>query len=75
MPLPQENVTITKGQRSRMHFISLDNASQEIAFSLAWLKEDLHLLGVMFFIMLILVTFNVCNLLMCAPSITLVILI
>lgn len=35
-----------------MRFISLDNASQEIAFSLTWLKEDLHLLGFMFFIML-----------------------
>lgn len=31
MPLPQENVTITKGQRSLMHFISLNNALQEIA--------------------------------------------
>lgn len=39
MPLPQENVTITKGQRSRMHFIRLDDASQEIVFFLTWFKE------------------------------------
>lgn len=32
MPLPQENVTITKGQRSLMHFISLTNAFWQIAF-------------------------------------------
>lgn len=41
MPLPQENVTITKGQRSLMHFISLNNAFQEIAFPLNWLRKKM----------------------------------
>lgn len=40
MPLPQENVTITKGQRSLVHYITnLNNAFKQTAFSLNWLRE------------------------------------
>lgn len=33
MPPPQENVTITKGQRSLVHITSLNNAIKQTAFS------------------------------------------
>lgn len=43
MPPPQENVTITKGQRSRMHSIGWDDASRSVVFFLTGIRETRQL--------------------------------